>query len=108
MICKYAEIPLADIDTSNAFYRINTCTDIHDLQQSIASIGLLHPPWVVSNGGLYTIVGGFRRIAACGLLGWKRVAAGIVEPSLSQTGIARLAIVDNTAQRSLNPIEQMR
>lgn len=108
MICKYEEIPLADIDSSNAFYRITTRSDVHDLQKSIASNGLLHPPWVVSNGESYTIVGGFRRISACGLLGWKGITAGIVEPSVSHTVVASLAIVENTAQRSLNPIEQMR
>ncbi len=37
-------IPLADICESDSTYRVTTATTIDDLTDSIAVIGLIHPP----------------------------------------------------------------
>ncbi len=104
----YQTIPLGDIDTEDLTFRITTCCDVDDLLVSIQKIGLIQPPVLTANSSGYTIVCGFRRIAACRKLGWTRITARILEKSLDRFKTVQLSIADNSLQRSLNLVETSR
>ena len=105
---RYRTISTVDIDTEDLTFRITTSSDIEDLLGSIQKIGLIQPPLLIANSSGYTIVCGFRRIAACRKLGWTRITARILEKSVDRFKTAQLSIADNALQRSLNLVETSR
>ncbi len=105
---QYQTVPLSQIDTQIETFRITTREDVAELQESIQREGLINPPLLIEKSGSYTIVCGFRRIAACRKLGWHAISAGILEPGNGDLDCLRFAIADNAFQRSLNLIETSR
>ncbi len=105
---QYQTIPLASINIQNDAFRITTCEDVGDLLVSIPHAGLITPPLLLKQTSGYTIVSGFRRVAACRKLGWNEIIACILPPELSPLDCLRLAIADNALQRPLNLIETSR
>ena len=105
---RYQAILLDHIDAGDLTYRITTRSDIEDLLGSIQKIGLIQPPVLAANPSGYTIVCGFRRIAACHELGWTRITARILEKTIDRFNTALLSIADNALQRALNLIETSR
>jgi ParB family chromosome partitioning protein len=105
---QYRTIPLAQIDLQNDDFRITTRKDLDDLAASIQHVGLISPPLLIKQSGGFTIVSGFRRIAACRKVGWQEIMARILEPEPSRLACLRLAIAANALQRPLNLIETSR
>ena len=105
---RYQALSQIDIDTQDLTFRITTRADIEDLLGSIPKTGLIQPPVLIENPGGYTIVCGFRRLAACRKLGWTRIKARILEESVDRFKTAQLSIADNALQRSLNLVETSR
>ena len=105
---SYRTILLVDIDAEDLTYRITTRSEIEDLLGSIQEIGLIQPPVLAANPAGYTIVCGFRRIAACRKLGWTRLTARILEKTADPFNTAQLSIAENALQRSLNLVETSR
>jgi len=105
---SYQTISLLDIDVEDLTFRITTSSEIEDLLGSIQKIGLMHPPVLIANSPGYTIVCGFRRVAACRKLGRTRITARILEKSVDRFKAAQLSIADNALQRSLNLVETSR
>ena len=105
---RYQTISLGDIDTEDLTFRITTSSNIEDLLGSIQKIGLIQPPVLLANSSGYTIICGFRRIAACRKLGWTRITARILEKGIDRFKTAQLSIADNSLQRSLNLVETSR
>ncbi|MEE8398589.1 MAG: ParB/RepB/Spo0J family partition protein [Desulfobacterales bacterium] len=101
-------ISLATIVSTDHRYRITTNEEIDSLLVSIPVVGLMHPPVLREKEGVYIIVAGFRRVAACRRLGWAEMAARIVDRDTTDLACAQVAIADNTLQRPLNLIEQSR
>jgi len=101
-------VSLAQINTADHTCRITTRTGSKDLTPSIRSIGVINPPILVEKSEGITIVAGFRRIDACGNLGWHSISAKVLEPNTPELQCAQLAICDNALQRPLNLIEQSR
>jgi ParB family chromosome partitioning protein len=101
-------VSLADIDEKDNTYRITTRKQLKNLRGSIRSLGLLHPPMLIEHPSGYSIISGFRRIAACGRLGWKSITARIHSANANRFEIAQLAIADNALQRPLNLVETSR
>jgi len=104
----YQTVPLAQVNLQNDDFRITTREDIDDLVASIQHAGLLTPPFVIKQTSGYTIVSGFRRVAACRKMGWHAIMVRILEPERSHLDCLRLAIADNALQRPLNLIETSR
>jgi ParB/RepB/Spo0J family partition protein len=104
----YQTVPLSRINPQIETFRITTREDIAELLESIRQEGLISPPLLIENSGSYTIVCGFRRVAACRKLGWHAISAGILEPDKGDLGCLRFAIADNAFQRPLNLIETSR
>ena len=105
---QYQIISLDQINRQDDGFRITTREDVGDLLASIEHIGLVTPPLLVKQNSEYTIVSGFRRIAACRKLGWDDIIAGILAPGLTPFQHLRLAIAENALQRPLNLIETSR
>ena len=105
---RYQAISQVDIDTEDLTFRITTRRGIEDLLGSIQKTGLIQPPVLIENPAGYTIVCGFRRIAACRKLGWARITARILEKTVDPFKSAQLSIADNALQRSLNLVETSR
>ncbi len=101
-------IPLSDIDQGDGAFRITTRQDIDDLTASIRRIGLLTAPLIVERPKGLSIVSGFRRIAACGRLGWKQIRARVLYAEFPPFECARRAVGENSTQRVLNLIEASR
>jgi ParB family chromosome partitioning protein len=110
------KIDIHDIDRENNTFRITTDyysrASADDLSASIRNIGLLTPPVLLqkpggsSSGGSYSIVCGFRRIAACRSLGWQAIDARVVIADSTDPALTLLSIADNTRTRHLNVVEQ--
>ncbi len=105
-----AVVDLTHIHAADGVFRITTNTDSAGLETSIQGVGLLAPPLLLrksTEGGEagFRIVAGFRRVAACTSLGWRRLPARILPPETPRRTCIRLAVADNAGQRTLNPIE---
>lgn len=105
---QYQTIPLSQIDLQNDDFRITTREDLDELSASIQHAGLISPPVLIKQTCGFTIVSGFRRIAACRKLAWQEIIARILEPELSHPACLRLAIAANALERPLNLIETSR
>jgi len=99
---------LADIDSADTTFRITTRKELDNLVLSIQKLGLMHTPVLKYNPPGYSIVCGFRRIAACRNLGWTRIPARVLRKNTGFFEMARLAVADNALQRPLNLIETSR
>lgn len=98
-------IPLSDIDPEDDRFRISTRRDSDDLQSSINRLGLLSAPQVLHQPSGFSLVSGFRRVAACRSLGWERIRASVLSSDTPLYVCACRAVGDNSTQRPLNLIE---
>ena len=101
-------VMLADVDSDDTTFCITTRTELDDLVPSIRKLGLMHAPVLKHNSSRYIIVCGFRRIAACRMLGWTQIYARVLRRNFDFLEMARLAVADNALQRPLNLIERSR
>ena len=105
---QYRTVQLSQINLQNDEFHITTRGDVDDLVPSIRHAGLTTPPLLIEQPTGYTIVSGFRRVAACRKLGWTVVVARILEPELNHLEYLHISITDNALQRPLNLIETSR
>lgn len=78
---------------------------VQDLADSIAAIGLLHPPVVAPD---MTLVAGGRRLAAVRALGWDRIPVRVVDSLADAATALRAEIDENTCRLDLTPPEAAR
>jgi len=103
-----ADTDLGGIDIENSTYRITTDQFIEPLVASIEGVGLLNPPFLLPTGGRYTIVSGFRRVAAYLQLGHIDIPARVLKPEIPGPLVAKIAICENSSERPLNLVETSR
>ena len=96
------------IHPENKTYRITTEVSIGKLAASIARLGVMHSPILLSVDSGYEVVCGFRRIAACKSLGFSEISARLLSPDTDKSICVQLAIAENSLQRPLNLIETSR
>jgi len=101
-------VNLGLINFSDTRYRISTEKNIDTLAESINTVGLIHPPVLKERGSEFLTICGFRRIEAYRFLEQTFIRARIIENSESELDCVKLAIADNSLQRSLNLIEESR
>lgn len=77
--------------------------EIRELAASIKSIGVLEPVIVTSKEGIYTLVAGHRRIAACAFAGLSVIPAII--RSDDKAIAAEVSLAENFFRRDLSPVE---
>jgi len=79
----------------------------HKLLLSIQTVGLIEPPLLQGKkNGLFRIVCGGRRLAVCKKIGLNSLSCRVLPSSFEHQRCLRLAIYDNVAQRTLNPVEK--
>lgn len=105
---KVSPVALDRIETSDHTFKITTNTDKTEMALTISAIGLLQPPVLTKKGRDYTVVCGFRRLAACEALNIACIPARILPPDSSWIQCVQIAISDNSYQRQLNVVEQSR
>lgn len=106
--CKECSLSVSDIRFKDETYRITTAICDQTLVDSIRQIGLINPPILFRGKTAYTIISGFRRIAACRKLKIRRIKVKVLAPETTNLDRAKLAIADNAAQRSFNLVETSR
>jgi hypothetical protein len=99
---------LSRIDLTDDTFRITTRTNVDDLLASIPQVGILNPPLLIEKLSDFTIVSGFRRIAACKKLKRKEITVRVLEPGRDSLEYLLFAIADNASQRPLDLIETSR
>jgi len=108
MIWKDEIIHLSSVDIEDHTFRITTEENIKSLSTSIRSTGLINLPIVIRKKSGFSIISGFRRIRAAVNLGWTEISARVIESGADRLECVKLAIADNSLQKSLNLIELSR
>ena len=108
MKVKIIDADLDEIDWKDDFFRISSSLDPLKMAQSINTIGFINHPYIIAKNNKFSIVSGFRRLSACRYLRLKCISAKKIDPQTSIIECSKLAIADNSFQRSLNLIEQSR
>ena len=104
---EFCSIQLDKIDWNDTSCQITYGPLPHKLQLSIKTVGLIEPPLLQGKkNGLFRIVCGGRRLAACKKLGLDSVVCRVLPNSIDHQRCLQLAIYDNVAQRTLNPVEK--
>jgi hypothetical protein len=102
------QIDIQKIDLQDPFYQISNQNQLNLLCQSIQQMGVMHPPLLQCKGIKYRIICGFQRIFACKEMGKDVISSRVVKSDTPQHICAKWAVVDNTSQRMLTPLEQSR
>ncbi len=106
-----AVVPFSDVQFDDRSYRITTENDKDDawLEQSIEEVGLLTSPILQKSGrDTYRVVAGFRRLAVMQRLKKTEAACRLLGQAATDLDCLKIAIIDNSWQRPLNPGEQAR
>lgn len=103
------EISLSRICPDDERFRITTETSAGRLIPAIRTLGLMNAPLLLrKEDEKFTVLCGFRRIAACRELGWSRIEAAILSSDTPESECVKFAVADNSFQRALNFIEMSR
>ena len=105
---KSCSVDLLSIDQDDGTYSISTRDDVEDLVPSINKIGLIAPVILQETSGRFRIICGFRRIKACGQLGWSKIDSRVLSAGTTHPECTQLAIADNSMQRRLDLLETSR
>lgn len=105
---KKDKVRIDAIDLNDKLYLITTNKCTKALADSIKNIGLLHPPLLIQKKSTYCIISGFRRVFALKALGFSDLEARIIKDPTDDREIIKIAISENTLQRSLNVVEKAR
>jgi ParB family transcriptional regulator, chromosome partitioning protein len=103
---EYSSVPIEQILAKDTLFKISTGSASAELVASIRLIGLLNPPILIACSGDFRIVSGFKRIAALRQLGISSIPARLLDPGTPVENCIRIAIIENSSQRSLNLVEQ--
>lgn len=106
MTFREKTLRLSSIDVQSESFRISTEKDCTVLARSIQAAGLINPPLLYGTDSGFGVVSGFRRIAACRLLGQQSLQCRVADPDTPGIALAKTAVLDNTSQRPLNWVEQ--
>lgn len=99
------KVPCRNIDTDDNTYRISTGQTNAALTESIAALGLIQAPIVRPKADRFIIISGFQRVLACRKIGMQNLPVRLASGHQSNLDYARLAVADNSFQRTLNLVE---
>ena len=105
---RFGTIALTAINPNDPTFRISTSRDKPSIFESISTDGMLVPPALKRQGAEWIVVSGFRRIYACMQAGHRMIAARLLADHLVPLECLRLAIIENSSQRTLNMVESAR
>ncbi|XBB66846.1 ParB/RepB/Spo0J family partition protein [Nocardioides sp. WV_118_6] len=105
---RLAQVPVVDLhpDPDNPRDKILD-TDVEELADSIAEIGLLQPVVARQTDRGLVVVAGHRRLTAIKLLGWTH-APTIIRSDMRPDDVLAAMLIENGQRRDLDPIEEAR
>jgi ParB family chromosome partitioning protein len=103
---EQSSVPVEQILIEDIRFKISTGAVSGALVASIRLVGLLNPPILISSSGGVRIISGFKRIAALRQLGITSIPARLLDPATPDESCIRIAIIENSSQRSMNLVEQ--
>ena len=103
---KFSSVPVERILVEDSFFKISTGAVPDELVASIRLFGLLTPPIIIERPNGFRIVSGFKRVDALRQLGNNNIPARLLDPDTTVENCIRIAIIENSSQRSLNLVEQ--
>jgi len=105
----YDSVSLDQIDERDHHYKISTGGPSGPLVASIERVGILTPPVLIpKKDTTWSIVSGFKRIAALKRIGVRETIACMLDRKTDPIRCIEIAVIDNSIHRSLNPVEQGR
>jgi ParB family chromosome partitioning protein len=104
---RLVEVPIADLhpDPDNPREKILD-TDVEELADSIAEIGLLQPIVARQTDRGLLVVAGHRRLTALNLLGWTHTRVIVIK--MRADDVLAAMLIENGQRRDLDPIEEAR
>jgi len=105
---SWLKIDLSRILYEDVTFKLSSDRSIDSLISSIARVGLITPPILLTHENRFVIVCGFARIQACRHLGWNHITARCLDSRTSRQQCALLAVAEAVSQGPLNIVEQSR
>ena len=100
-------IPLSFIDKTDTTCLLGLAPDPGNLVEAIRHAGIINPPLVRAlTDSTYSIICGFRRVAACTMLGLEEIPVRILLGRHTDLETIKIAIWDNVSHRALHVMEQ--
>jgi ParB-like chromosome segregation protein Spo0J len=102
------EVPLAQIDLSEAAAEMVAAPDLDRLSASLKAVGLINPPWLKPQPGghRFRVVTGARRLQAAADLGWQEITVRLVPAGTPDLYCLLVHVIDNAFTREFNLREQ--
>jgi ParB-like chromosome segregation protein Spo0J len=102
------EVPLAQIDLSEAAAEMAMKPGLERLATSLMAVGLINPPWVQPQPGghRFGVVTGTRRLQAAAALGWQEITVHLVPAGAPDLYCLLVHVMDNAFTREFNLREQ--
>jgi hypothetical protein len=106
---KFVQVALTKIDREDRLTNFSLASRPDDsLQDSIDTIGILHPVILMESGGGYKIICGHRRVAIGQALGLIEIPARVTDADLGAQTRLLLNLTENRSHRSYSDIEKGR
>jgi len=101
------EIPLKAVDLQDLTFVITYAPNLESLRDSIAWVGLRHPPLVqrISGTNRYRIICGYKRLRVLDALGIEKITVQLAPPKDDLT-LFLLGLHENLGTRALNVVEK--
>jgi len=105
---RFQEVPLAQIDLSEAALEVTAAPALHRLAASLQEVGLINPPWLrpQPGGQRFRVVTGARRLKAATHLGWQEITVRLVPEGTPDIFCLLVHLIDNAFSRGFNLREQ--
>ena len=105
---RLQEVPLAQIDLSEAAAEMAAAPALDRLAASLQEVGLINPPWLrpQPGGQRFRVVTGARRLQAAADLGWQEITVRLVPEGTPDFYCLLVHVIDNAFTRGFNLREQ--
>ncbi len=105
---RLQEVPLAQIDLSEAAVEMAAAPALDRLAASLQEVGLINPPWLrpQPGGQRFRVVTGARRLKAAAHLGWQEITVRLVPEGTPDFFCLLVHLIDNAFTRGFNLREQ--
>ncbi|MFQ5674229.1 MAG: ParB/RepB/Spo0J family partition protein [Nitrospinales bacterium] len=102
---QFRFVATAEVDTANGLTDFSRGADPPGLRESIAAVGLTHPPALTPHGAGYRVVSGHRRLRAVRALGLQTIPANLLDAALDDAARLAFNLTENRAHRQYSDIE---
>lgn len=101
------KVPIAQIEVPHNVRRRFDAEQLAELAKSIESVGLQHPLLCGTDGKVYPVIDGERRLRACrDLLHWTEIPVLVVQDRIDAANALTRQLVCNLQRADLDPLER--